>query len=172
MAFGQTNGKAPKHLTVYEKNIQDFSFHDLHLGSTFQDFTNTFSSYGHEVSNSNDAIGNEIYEVDNIDNISVALFYFFDGTLYQIRLGYANDLLNSIGGADILLDKLFKKYGVASKVTPDAPDSIYGEVYWYFDNDRTVYANSSKDLFYVAFIYVSLMDKMEKALHDSDSVGF
>ena len=166
MCFSQITNQSE-----YEKNVLAFNAQGIKLGDSYTAFKSKFPDAIFMSSSSDDY--KKCYTVSSIPNVTVALFYFFDNKLFEIRYGYDVSQVNKLGGWDAMAENFVKKYGRFSYVdSKDRDDIIFNGYTNYYSINRYVEFNVQPKILLFIFSDTDLSEKMRQKKMNSMDYGF
>ena len=155
--------------SVHEKNILAFNVNGVKLGDSFDTFRNKISNFFYMPEFSDKYT--ECYGY--YDENKVALFYFFNNNLYEIRVGYNSIQINKIGGFENLINAFIDKYGGFSNIIRNSGDTIFEGSNRLQTLNRLIalgiYANGKATIY---FVDINLQEKMSKKKLEDMDFGF
>ncbi|MEX0678210.1 MAG: hypothetical protein WD063_14100 [Pirellulales bacterium] len=96
-----------------DKALATFDFEGMTLATSAVEFEQQFPDAKRDREPVDEEIGLECYEVRDLKNADVARFYFCDGRLYQLEIGYNLARVEKLGGMQAVLQKLVDTWGPA-----------------------------------------------------------
>ena len=155
----------------YEKNVLAFNAQGIKLGDTYSAFKEKFPDATY-MSDASDDI-NKVYAVGTITNVTVALFYFVDDSLYAIRYGYDVKQANKLGGWDVIAENFVKKYGRFDSVDSNMNgDTIFEAYRKYSAINRYLQFWVTKQTVLFEFQDTNLAEKLRQRKMNSMDYGF
>ena len=154
----------------YEKNVLAFNAQGIKLGDSYVTFkakfpNATWSDNGDEFQ--------KCYMVSSIPNVALALFYFFDDKLVEIRYGYDVQQVNKLGGWDAMAENFISKYGRFNSVdSKESQDIIFIGYTNYYAINRYVEFRVLPKMLVIMFVDTDLEEQMRQKKMKSMDYGF
>lgn len=124
--LSQADDRTPEQI----KAAKDFMIEGIGFSATPQTIRAKWQFAKTVEKESNPKIGFEVLRVGETPNTDGIDFCFLDGKLMQMWVWYAPQRLNKIGGWDVILDRLIKKFGKGDADSKGTKvDTEDGEVY-------------------------------------------
>lgn len=103
-------------LDLDNKALATFDFDGLAIPTSTANLRQQFPRARRDQERVDEEIGLECYEVRDLKNADFARFYFCDGRLYQLEIGYDLARVEKLGGMRAVVQKLIDTWGPADHV--------------------------------------------------------
>lgn len=169
--FGSICSSQASNNSEHERNVLEFNAKGIKLGDSYTAFKSKFPDSSFMASSSDEY--QKAYSVSSLSNVTLAVFYFFDNKLYEIRYGYDVSQVNKLGGWDAMAENFVKKYGRFDYVdSSDNSDGIFmGYTNYYSINRYVEFSVKPKILFFI-FTDTELSEKMRQKKMNNMDYGF
>lgn len=154
---------------MYEKNILAFNINGVKLGDSFETFKNKISNYCYMSIFSDEYT--ECYGY--YDENKVALFYFFDNKLYEIRIGYNTIQINKMGGNENIINAFINKYGGFNTIINNSGPTVFEGSSKLLNINRLIALSlDTKGKITIFFVDINLQEKMSQKKMQNMDFGF
>jgi hypothetical protein len=105
--------RAGEWFDLNDKALAKLDFQGMALPANPAELLKRFPEAKRDRQRVDEEIGLACYEIGNLENADVARFYFCDGRLYQIEVGYNLARVRKLGGMRLLVQRFVDMWGPA-----------------------------------------------------------